>query len=142
MGLVACGHAAPAPAPAPAPPGPPGPPGPDDEVVCARYGYQVLLSAADDVTVFAQRDYDAAIAAKDDRAAAQHFLDCARRFALVPGDDGLYQAHVCYYDAIYAFANANALDHGGRDAMLAAAAADPRNADYIKTELAGITDCR
>lgn len=133
LALVACGPIA---KPAPAAPAAP------DEVLCARYGYQVLLTADDDATVVAQRDYAAATEAKDDRVAAQHFLDCARRFALVPAGDGVYNAHVCYYDAIYAFANGNALDHGGRDAMRAAAAADPRNADYIETELAGVSDCK
>jgi len=131
--LVGCGpiaaKAPPAPAPAPQ----------QEELVCARYGYQVLLIDDTDANTIAHQDYEKASSAKDDREAAQHFLDCARRFL---NTDDTYDARVCYYDAIYAFANANALEHGGKDAMLAAAAADARNGEYIKTELAGVSDCK
>jgi hypothetical protein len=119
-------------------------------------GYQILLvtgsigapTPADDAVAIAARDYAAALAADKagrPREAARRFLDCASRFAaVVPGDAAvettIYDAQVCYDDAIYAFAAAHALAGDGRAALEAAAARDPRNADFIHAELASNSD--
>jgi hypothetical protein len=149
--LAACGHAPPPSRAAPAP----------EETVtfsCPRYVYKIMTTAlhagprtpADDALDVAGRDFDAAVAADEagrPREAAQHFLDCARRFAAVRPDDPLVDptveaAQICYYDALYAFANAHAVADG-KAALRAAAAADPRNAAYVERELADApTECR
>jgi hypothetical protein len=150
--LVGCGHAAPNAAPV-------AEPAPAEVVLgsCAPYSYQLLITeshheydgapmvtAVDDAQAIAQHDYDAAVAADQahqPREAARHFLDCAHRFVAVSDGDpmapsALGEARICYYDAIYAFANAGAFEREGRAALEQAAAADPRNAAYIRGELA------
>ncbi len=148
--VVGCGHAAPtAKAPAEEAGGGIG--------MCAAYAYMgmgmeahsesdggELVTAVDDAQAFAQNDYDAAVKADEahhPREAARHFLDCAHRFLNVPADDPMLssavgEAQVCYYDAIYAFANAGAFVSEGKAALEAAATADARNAAYIRGELA------
>jgi hypothetical protein len=160
VAVLGCGHAA-------APPAKPAPtPEPASvrgvQVEC-RYVFKVLVVGAhheydgepmktgyDAAIAAAQADYDAATAANDahhPRAAAQQFLACARRFLAVPKGDPLedtaiYDAQVCYYDAIYAYANAGAVAAEGKPALEQAAAADPRLAAYIRKELADApSDC-
>ena len=139
-------------APAPAPPASPKAAPPR----CMMHGYQILLvtgvigapTTAHDAIVIASRDYELALAdakAGRPRVAARRFLDCASRFAAVaPGDAELdttiYDAQVCYDDAIYAFADAGALATDGKLALESAAARDPRTADFIRNELASNSD--
>jgi len=115
-----------------------------------EYDGPPMKTGFDAAIVAAHADYDAATAANDahhPRAAAQKFLACARRFLAVPAgdpleDSAIYDAQVCYYDAIYAYANAGALGAEGRAALEQAAAADPRSAAYIRKELADApSDC-
>ena len=145
--FAACGAAAPAPRAQPM-------------RHCPLHGYQILLSSetigpptpADDAITIAWRDYHLAVAdAAHDRPreAARRFLDCASRFLGARPDDAeldvtTYDAHVCYDDAIYAFADAGALATDGKIALDAAAARDPRAADFIRAELASNADrdCR
>jgi hypothetical protein len=155
--LAACGHAAPAPATGPSPPAETATLAGPVEGVCARYGYEMLIqeshwtddgpdlvTAVDAAQSAARADEAAANAAEGagrSRDAALSFLACAKRFVAVPDGDpmigtAIYDAHVCYDDAIWAFANAGRLAAEGKAALQQAAAADPRNADYIDKQLA------
>jgi hypothetical protein len=155
VAVLGCGRAAaPAAKPAPAP-------APVAELECGVYSYQLLIvgahheydgepmkTAYDAAITAAQADYDAATKASEahhPREAAHQFLACARRFLAVPAGDhfeetAIYDAQVCYYDAIYAYANAGALGAEGRAALAQAAADDPRSAAYIRKELADAPD--
>jgi hypothetical protein len=150
--FAACGHAA---SPAPVAPAPA-----HDEaldVICPQYGFEILVmedhktddgpelvTAVDGAQSAAQADEqaaNAAVAAGRQRDAALAYLACAKRFAAVPDGDpmigtAIYDARVCYDDAIWAFANAGRLAAEGNAALEAAAAADARNAQHIRDELA------
>ena len=152
--VAACGHAA-APARAPAPTAAPAP----EEHLCAKYGMAMLgmighsgpPTPIDAAFAVANRDVDAAEAASeagDDRAAARHFLDCGHRFAAVQAgvddaDSAISAAELCYQNAMWSFANASAFASEGKAALEAAAAADVREAAYIRGLIAQAPeDCK
>lgn len=152
--VAACGAAA-KPKPAPAPSPEPAPAPEPEEVLCAKYGMGMIGMTAhsggptpvDDAFTIAHDDIDKAIAASDagdDRAAARHYIDCGHRFAAVQaeGDDDMAfrSAEVCYQNAMWSFANANALAREGKAALEAAAVADPREAKYIRDLIANAPD--
>lgn len=130
----------------------------DDKSKCSQvlYVFKVLyagsagpLSPFHSADSAAKADYELAAASTDDqRAAALHFLDCAKRYRAVPDADASWStaqenAQVCYYDAIYAFANASRFAAEGKALLESAATEDPRLASYIYGQLARPpTECR
>jgi hypothetical protein len=154
--VAACGHAASAP-PAVTPASPAATGLEPVEMLCAQYGYEILImeshktydgpelvTAVDAAQSAAQADVaraDAAQAAGHPRDAALAYLACAKELAAVPDGDpmvgtAIYDARVCYDDAMWAFANAGRLAAEGKAALEAAAVADPRDAAHIREELA------
>jgi hypothetical protein len=138
-----------------------GPGGPHDDKrksKCAQvqYVFKVMYSgAAGPLSPFhtaddaAKADYERAAAATEDpHAAALHFLDCAKRYRVVPDGDSSWaiakaNAEVCYYDTIYAFANASHFADEGKALLEQAATEDPRLASYINGQLEHPpTECR
>ena len=130
--LAACGHKPPAPAPAP---------GPVDQTVhglgvCAYVYQEVMISTGGEGDAYgAFEDGKAADEKGQYLDAAHKFLDCAAKYAAATTDNAAYNAHVCYYDAIYAYVRAGAFAREGKAALTAAAAKDSKNASYIEIEV-------
>lgn len=114
------------------------------ESPCVHYVYKVLYgssSSGDDARAMAdaQRAYDGATDAAetgDHRKAAQSFLACARHYRSVPEQHRQRQtadqnARICYYNAMYAFANAGELSSRGNAVFERASSEDPRQSAYI-----------
>jgi hypothetical protein len=145
------------------PPAPPAPAHQDEEKVepmmghgtCgyALYGLEMVSApehrenhAAFGIAAAAADQGQAAYDAGDGRAAAHHFLDCARAFREVP--DGHFQrataaenAGSCYKNAYYSFGKANAFKSEGRALFEAARADDPRMASVLDELLGKDPDC-
>lgn len=137
---AACGHKPPAPA---APP----PTGSDQMVqghgTCAYIYQEALISTGGEGDAYDTFEKAKAADEKGDYLGAAHgFLDCAHAYAAKSTDNAPYNAHVCYYDAIYAYVRAGAFAREGKAALEDAAAKDSKNASYIKAQLVEApTDC-
>ena len=160
MAALGCGGTSPAPA---SPPASPPPPSAQEETVqpvmghgtCgyALYGLKMVSApehranhAAFGVAAAAADQGQAAYDAGDGKAAAHHFLDCARAFRDVPDDHfqrdtARENAESCYKNAYYSFGKANAFKSEGRALLEAARADDPRMTPVLDDLLAKDPDC-
>jgi hypothetical protein len=129
---------------------------------CVPYGYFRLKlvsfpSETGDHAVFG-RAHEAALGhealantaadAKHYGVAAREFFACAVSYRAVPdGDIGLAtaidNARFCYENAIHAFSNAGELASTGRALLDHAVTDDPRNAEFLRDQLAKLpADCK
>ncbi|MBA3549061.1 MAG: hypothetical protein H0T76_21465 [Nannocystis sp.] len=132
------------------------------DIQCGRYGHGVLMggrstrNGASDAPAFdaaqaaAERDVEAAELAneaRDDRAAAEHFLACAQRYRAVPDADPLHRtarrnAMTCYRNTRWAYANAGLWASEGKAAFTLAVQEDPRHSAELEQMLATpVTEC-